>query len=171
VRESARQAFFSILVEVWTFECTTHGHTGESSPMSRFVKLAAVLAASVLYAAASDKVIKRVPVNPTSPVSGQGMFNEYCVSCHGKDAKGTGPAASALKKTPADLTTLAVRNNGKFPELRVYSTILGDVDVAAHGSRDMPVWGSVFQDMSRSNGEVQMRISNLVSFVKTLQTK
>jgi len=139
--------------------------------MSRSATLAAVLAIAALYAAASDKIVKKVPVVPTSPISGQAMFNEYCVSCHGKDAKGTGPAASALKKTPADLTTLSARNNGKFPELRVYSAIQGDADLTAHGSKDMPVWGSVFQDMSRSGGEAQMRISNLVAYVKSLQTK
>lgn len=139
--------------------------------MSRSATLASALALFVLGAAASDKVIKKVPISPTSPVSGKQMFNEYCTSCHGKSAKGDGPAATALKKTPADLTTLTVRNNGKFPELRVYSTIQGDADMAAHGSRDMPVWGSVFQDTSRSSGEVQMRISNLVSYVKSIQTK
>lgn len=139
--------------------------------MSRSATMAAVLSAFVFCAAASDKVIKKVPINPTSPVSGQQMFNEYCTSCHGKSAKGDGPAASALKKTPADLTTLTVRNNGKFPDLRVYGAIQGDSDMSAHGSKDMPVWGSVFQDASRSSGEVQMRISNLVSYVKSLQTK
>ena len=139
--------------------------------MPRSATFVAVLAVIVSCAAASEKVVKKVPVAPTSPISGQAMFNEYCVSCHGKDAKGTGPAASALKKTPADLTTLSVRNNGKFPELRVYSAIQGDLDVAAHGSKDMPVWGGVFQDMSRTSGEVQMRISNLVAYVKSLQTK
>lgn len=140
--------------------------------MPRSATLAAVLAVSVLCATAADKaVVKRVPVNPTSPVSGQQMFNEYCIACHGNDAKGTGPAASALNKTPADLTTLAARNNGKFPELRVYSTIHGDIDVTAHGSRDMPIWGSVFREMSHSSGEVQLRISNLVAYVKTLQVK
>ena len=139
--------------------------------MSRSVTMAALLAAFLFCASAADKTIKRVPANPTSPISGQQMFNEYCIACHGKLAKGDGPAASALKKTPADLTTLAVRNSGKFPELRIYSTIQGDADLTAHGSRDMPVWGSVFQDMSHSNGEVQMRISNLVAYVKTLQVK
>lgn len=139
--------------------------------MSRSVIMVAVFSAFIFCASAADKVIKKVPTNPTSPVSGQQMFNEYCAVCHGKAAKGDGPAASALKKTPADLTTLTVRNNGKFPELRVYSTIQGDADFASHGSKDMPVWGSVFQDMSRSNGEVQMRISNLVAYVKTIQVK
>ena len=140
--------------------------------MSRSVTMAAVFAGFIFCAAAADnKVIKRVTTNPTSPVSGQQMFNEYCTACHGKAAKGDGPAASALKKTPADLTTLTVRNSGKFPELRIYSTIQGDIDLSAHGSRDMPVWGNIFQDMSHSNGEVQMRISNLVAYVKSIQVK
>ena len=139
--------------------------------MSRSASLAAVLSLFVFAAAASDKTIKKVPINPTSPVSGQEMFNEYCTSCHGKTAKGDGPAASALNKTPTDLTTLSARNNGKFPEMRVYAAIQGDGDVMAHGSKDMPVWGSIFQTSGRSGGEVQMRLSNLVAFVKTLQAK
>jgi mono/diheme cytochrome c family protein len=140
--------------------------------MSRFAILAAVLVALVAGAAASDKTIKRVTTVPTSPASGQQMFNEYCAVCHGADAKGGGPAAPALNKTPADLTTLAARNRGKFPELRVFSVIQGDSETVAHGSRDMPIWGSVFQDMSRgSAGEVQMRISNLISYIKSVQTR
>lgn len=141
--------------------------------MSRSVMVAAVLSLFVFGAAADDnKVIKKVPTSPTSPSSGKEMFVTYCAVCHGKEGKGNGPAAPALKKTPADLTTLAARNNGKFPELRIYSTIQGDSDTVAHGSRDMPIWGNVFQEMSRgSSGEVQMRISNLIAFVQTLQVK
>ena len=142
--------------------------------MLRSVMLAAVLSCFVFSAAADDnnKVIKKVPTSQTSPTSGKEMFNTYCAVCHGRDAKGAGPAASALKKTPADLTTLAARNNGKFPELRIYSTIQGDSETPAHGSRDMPIWGTVFQEMSHgSAGEVQMRIGNLIAFVQTLQVK
>ena len=139
--------------------------------MSRSATIAAVLSLFVFSASAADKEIRKIPISPTSPVSGQAMFNEYCTSCHGKSAKGDGPAAPALNKTPTDLTTLSARNNGKFPELRVYAAIQGDADVAAHGSKDMPVWGSVFRGMNRSDGEVQMRLSNLVAYVKNLQAK
>src|SRR5581483_4785537 len=89
----------------------------------------------------SAQTIKQVPPNPTSPASGEQMFNEYCAVCHGKDAKGDGPAATALKKSPADLTSLTRRNQGKFPEAKVFSVIKGDSNVAAHGSREMPIWG------------------------------
>lgn len=116
--------------------------------------------------------IKKVAPSQTSPTSGKDMFMTYCAVCHGKDAKGSGPAAAALRKPPADLTTLAVRSGGKFPELRVAETIRGDVSNPAHGSKEMPVWGDVFQSMSRDSGAgKQMRVSNLTAYIKSIQAK
>jgi mono/diheme cytochrome c family protein len=116
--------------------------------------------------------IKKVPVQPTSAASGQQMFGEYCAVCHGKDAKGGGPAADALKKRPADLTQLSRKNGGKFPELQVMNFITGDEVVAAHGSRDMPVWGQLFRSLSPNNQEmVRLRAANLMEYVKSLQAR
>jgi mono/diheme cytochrome c family protein len=100
------------------------------------------------------------------------MYMAYCASCHGKEGQGDGPVASSLTMPPADLTTLSARNGGKFPELRVTSAIKGDPALPAHGSAEMPVWGTVFQKMSRGNaGQVQKRIANLVSCVRSMQAK
>jgi len=140
--------------------------------MSRWVIVVAVLLAFALGAAASDKTIKKVTTVPTSPASGQQMYNEYCAVCHGRDGKSGGPAAPALTKMPADLTLLAAHNKGKFPDRKVFYIIQGDSDTVAHGSKDMPVWGSIFQGMSGgSPAEVQMRITNLVGYIKELQAK
>jgi len=142
--------------------------------MLQIASRAALLGAFVLCAATADDVVKRVPVNPTNPTSGAQMFKEYCAVCHGLDAKGSGPAASALKKAPSDLTTITARNNGKFPQLHIYSVIQGDPEVPAHGSKDMPVWGSVFQSMNsgtNATAVVQLRISNLTDYIKTVQAK
>jgi mono/diheme cytochrome c family protein len=122
-------------------------------------------------AANAQPTIKKVPVSPTSAASGHEMFKTYCSPCHGLDGKGDGPAATALKKKPANLTELSEKNGGKFPELKVFATIKGDSDVSAHGSRDMPVWGALFPSVSRGQGEVQLRISNLTDYVKSLQGK
>jgi mono/diheme cytochrome c family protein len=120
----------------------------------------------------STKVIKHVPVKQTSSASGEGMYTSYCAVCHGTDGKGDGPAASALKVPPADLTTLSKNNGGKFPSLKVASNIRGDETVAAHGSKDMPVWGSVFLLISEGHeGEVQQRIANLSQYLESLQVK
>ncbi len=76
-----------------------------------------IVALAVCAQDAPQKVIKHVPVKPTSAASGQEMYNSYCAVCHGKDGKGNGPAAEALKVPPTDLTSLAKNNGGKYPAL------------------------------------------------------
>jgi len=99
------------------------------------------------------------------------MFNSYCASCHGLDGKGNGPAAPALKTPPADLTVLAQNSGGKFPSARVQSSIK-DVTQNAHGSKDMPVWGSILSSVSENDQQtVILRIHNLTGYIESLQVK
>ena len=108
--------------------------------------LGLLLATGALTTAQQNQtIIKKGSVQETSAPSGEDLFNTYCAVCHGKDAKGNGPAAGALKVRPADLTTLAQRHGGKFPREYV-NTVLqyGIEDVKAHGSKDMPIWGDIF---------------------------
>ena len=77
---------------------------------------------------------------------GEALFTERCASCHGVNGTGDGPAASALKTAPADLTEITHRANGTFPAARVVEVITYGGNIAAHGSGPMPVWGRVFSD-------------------------
>jgi mono/diheme cytochrome c family protein len=114
--------------------------------------------------------VRKIPVPYTSASSGKDMYIAYCASCHGKDGKGVGPAASALKSVPSDLTQLAAKNKGKFPENHVAQTIKGDVNMPSHGSKDMPVWGPIFASMgTTSDGVMQLRIRNLTKYIASLQ--
>lgn len=116
--------------------------------------------------------VKHTTAAATSPSSGKEMFMSYCASCHGKDAKGDGPAAGALKQAPADLTSLAKQNSGKYPADKVTSVLRGQASLMAHGDQEMPVWGPVFWKMSQGHEElVQMRIANLNKYVESLQQK
>lgn len=125
-----------------------------------------------VLAAAQKPSVKKGPAPHTSAASGHDMYLAYCASCHGKDSKGGGPVAAALKVPPPDLTTLARRNNGKFPADHVYQVIRGDVSMPAHGDKDMPVWGPVFLAMSEAHpAQVQMRITNLAKYLESLQQK
>ena len=100
------------------------------------------------------------------------MFNSYCASCHGMTGKGDGPAAPAMKSALPDLTMLSKSHGGTFPALRVKQSIVGDTNLIAHGSKDMPVWGPVFSHMSQqSTGEIQQRLHNLTDYVESLQVK
>jgi mono/diheme cytochrome c family protein len=120
---------------------------------------------------AQDKQVKKEPIKQTVPSSGTGMFKEYCAVCHGKDAKGDGPAASALKQAPADLTTLAKRHDGKFPDAYVANVLRNGVKTPAHGDAEMPVWGPLFTSMDSDPAIMYIRISGLVSYIKSLQVK
>jgi mono/diheme cytochrome c family protein len=144
-------------------------------PVRKFISALAVLMAFALVLGAQEqpqKTIKHVPIKPTSAASGQEMYKTYCAVCHGTDGKGGGPAAEALKTPPTDLTMLSKNNGGKYPGLKVASTIRGEANLPAHGSKDMPVWGKLFWSMSGGHeAEVQQRVSNLNSYIESLQAK
>jgi mono/diheme cytochrome c family protein len=140
----------------------------------RAVLLLTVVLGLITFAGAQDQQteIKHTTAAPTSPASGKQMFMAYCASCHGKDAKGDGPAAGALKLAPADLTALASKNGGKYPAAKVTSVLNGQANLAAHGNKEMPVWGPIFFRISQGHeSEVQMRIANLNHYIESLQTK
>jgi mono/diheme cytochrome c family protein len=104
--------------------------------------------------------------------SGKKTYMEYCASCHGDDGKGMGPAASALKTPPSDLTTLAKKHAGKFPEDYVAEIVRIGKPIQAHGSSDMPVWGPIFNARDKFNEvAVRLRIKNLCDYLATLQQK
>lgn len=104
--------------------------------------------------------------------SGKKTYVEYCAACHGDDGKGMGPAASALKTPPPDLTTLAKRHVGKFPEDYVAEIVRFGKPIQAHGSAEMPVWGPIFSARDKFNEvAVRRRIKNLCDYLATLQEK
>jgi mono/diheme cytochrome c family protein len=116
--------------------------------------------------------IKKSPAPYTNPTSGKDMYIAYCASCHGKDGMGHGPAAAALRTQPTDLTILAVKNGGKFPNSHIAEIIRGDNLTAAHGSKEMPVWGPVFLTLGRHDpAQEQMRIHNLTAYLESIQQK
>src|SRR5262245_1595388 len=119
--------------------------------MIRRFRLALLTAAAILpvlaASAGAQPAVKREAIKPINDVSGAATFEAYCAVCHGRTAKGDGPAAPALTRPPADLTRIAERQGGKFAAGAVRMTISGDTTIAAHGSRDMPIWGPLFRSV------------------------
>lgn len=145
----------------------------------KFISVAVALAMLFSFAIAQQAapaqnapIVKHVPIKNTPSNDGKNMFDNYCAVCHGKDAKGTGPAAPALKTSPTDLTALAKENSGKYPAQHVAAVIRGQATTPSHGSQDMPIWGPLFSSISQGHeSQVQQRITNLVDYVGTLQAK
>jgi len=111
-------------------------------------------------------------IPPTYVPSGEAMYKQYCGACHGLDGKGDGPAAFTLKMPPPDLTTLASRHMGTFPREYVGNILRFGPGTSAHGSSDMPTWGTIFQLIDKNNERaVQQRIKNLTDYLASLQQK
>jgi mono/diheme cytochrome c family protein len=104
---------------------------------------------------------------------GRDLFEFYCASCHGRDGKGSGPVVPALKVRPPDLTTIARRNNGKFPTGRMTAVVTGDATLPtpAHGSKDMPVWGPIFRALDSRERVDEVRIGNIVAYLESIQAR
>jgi len=111
--------------------------------------------------------------DPAVETSGRNTYLRYCASCHGTEGRGDGALAASLTTPPADLTQLAKRSGGRYDESAVMAAIDGRRHVAAHGTRDMPVWGAVFEDERRGEpypayqGLLKSRL--LVDYLATIQ--
>ena len=132
--------------------------------------LALIVLSGAAVGVSQTKKIERVPVKISGTIDGGELFQEYCAVCHGTDAKGGGPAADALKRPPTDLTQIARKNNGKFPELAVQHKIKGG-DVREHGTAEMPIWGKVLISPGRTKTDADVRIYSLLRYVEKIQVK
>jgi mono/diheme cytochrome c family protein len=116
--------------------------------------------------------------SPASPAAhdanvtkGPDLYQRHCAVCHGKDGKGDGPAAAALKASPADLTQLSKRNGGKFPVGAIRQLLGGLPSTPAHGSQEMPIWGPVFRAMTPDENIAKLRVDNLLRYLESIQQK
>jgi len=105
--------------------------------------------------------------------SGEELFGRFCASCHGEQAHGDGPVARSLNTVVPDLTLIRARH-GEFPAMLVRDTIDGrGVDIRAHGTRAMPVWGYEF--WVEEGGDVTAQkavrdaITKLVDYLRSVQ--
>ena len=105
-------------------------------------------------------------------LNGRLLFQAYCATCHGMDATGNGPTAPALRKSPSGLTLISKGNGGTFPNLRVQKVISGEnVPTAAHGDREIPIWGPIFGQIAWDQDLGNVRIYNLAKYLESIQRK
>lgn len=130
----------------------------------------AAACAVALFAGARAFAFDAVTLND---YSGEELFGRFCASCHGEQAHGDGPVARSLNTVVPDLTLISARY-GEFPSMLIRDTIDGrGVDIRAHGTRAMPVWGYEFwveegADVTAQTA-VREAINRLVSYLRSLQ--
>jgi cbb3-type cytochrome c oxidase subunit III len=105
--------------------------------------------------------------------AGKISYRQYCAVCHGLDGRGKGEMAKLLKVYPADLTQLSAKHDGIFLFWDVYRIIDGRKEIWGHGSRDMPIWGTVFkQEADPDIGadlQAYARVLEIVYYIESIQ--
>ncbi len=106
---------------------------------------------------------------------GHQLYVKNCGTCHGPAGKGDGIASSFFKQPPTNLTLLAKKNDGTFPVNEVLSIVNGDAPIAAHGTREMPVWSEVIGNPMRADMTGQQvanaQILTIVRYLESVQQK
>jgi mono/diheme cytochrome c family protein len=122
---------------------------------------------------ATSPAIDPVLADPVLAELGEPVFRSYCASCHGLDGRGNGPAASALNVPPADLRRIAAHRGGHFPDAEIARKIDGRFDIDAHGTREMPVWGTAFgadiPEAELAESVTRGRLAVLIEYLKSIQ--
>jgi mono/diheme cytochrome c family protein len=115
--------------------------------------------------------IKKTSADNSTP-SGAQLYKQLCAACHGNDLKGNGPAPAPFKGVPPDLTTLARRHGGEFPDDYVTSVLRNGVTIPEHGAPEMPMWDADFKaGYGLNEAQATLRIINLKTYLKSLQEK
>jgi mono/diheme cytochrome c family protein len=134
------------------------------------------LASLLLSGAVVSAQVKPGPPKPYEQlifsVRGPDLYRAHCAACHGPEGKGNGPVATSLKAKPADLTVLAKNSGGRFPAERVQKFISGDdPSLQSHGTREMPVWGPIFHQVEEDQDFGNVRLQNLIKYLRAIQQK
>jgi mono/diheme cytochrome c family protein len=101
-----------------------------------------------------------------SGYDGAQLFKRLCASCHGPAGAGDGPVAASFKTRLPDLAGIAARRGGQFPDERIRQIIDGRAGVAAHGAREMPVWGN---DLRSAGADADAVITRLLAQLRGMQ--
>ena len=135
-------------------------------------KLNSILVAVNLFLATLTTVACVSPP-PSAAKAGAALYQTSCAGCHGAEAEGNGPVASVIGARPPDLTRIAARRGGTFPELEVFRIIDGQADLSAHGPRHMPVWGYEFfgtdADDEVAHRQAEDKVDSLVKYLRSIQ--
>ena len=102
---------------------------------------------------------------------GEIYYKSYCAICHGENADGKGDMASILDTPPMDLTTIAKRRGGVFPEDEIARIIATAERTPGHSLGEMPAWWETLKKAENIDDPeiVRQKIENIVAYLKTLQ--
>ena len=101
---------------------------------------------------------------------GRDEYLRYCAACHGEEADGNGPVASALAPRPPPLSSLRKKfGNPLSTDLVVF--LYGPFMPRAHGTSAMPVWGRALRDETGDDRAAVDLLWKVVGYLDCIQTE
>jgi mono/diheme cytochrome c family protein len=101
------------------------------------------------------------------------LYQVSCSGCHGREARGDGPVSPFLTVDVPDLTRIAARRGGVFPDEEIFKIVDGQADLRSHGPRHMPVWGYEFfgddPDDEAAHRQATEMVERLVEYLRSIQ--
>ena len=104
------------------------------------------------------------PAPEPRPLSGAELFQTFCASCHGPNAKGDGVMTGQLRRDPPDLTRLGSVGGAPAPDHR------WPRDGRARGSDDAGL-GEVFLRRENDRSAANARVAALVAYIMSIQER
>jgi mono/diheme cytochrome c family protein len=135
---------------------------------SRHVAIAVVIALILMLIAAVA-----AKAQDYSGYSGAKLYDRFCASCHGEKGRGDGVVAASFNIEVPDLTRIARRQGGTYPDEQIRRIIDGRQPLRPHGTREMPIWGYEFYAQNESKPDAQKEVAEMVQrladYVRSLQ--
>ena len=134
--------------------------------------VALVLAASLATGAEPSRPPASEKLNTSHP--GYAAYQQYCAVCHGVFADGKGLVVPVLKQTPANLRQLGQRYGTPLPTQKLIRTIDGTDPILAHGTREMPIWGTRLYEQSPNpmpDSRQRGALLSILDYLESIQEK
>jgi mono/diheme cytochrome c family protein len=140
--------------------------------MRSSILIAATALALIVASQAGSQAPREPAVNEVQV--GLELYYDHCAVCHGVMGRGDGPLTPDLRTPPSDLTLIAARRGGVFPEEEIVEFMDGRRQVRGHGPANMPVWGRKFGESvagGETAWETRAHFRAIVVWLKTIQVK
>jgi len=134
--------------------------------------VALLLAPSLAALAEEPKPALSEKLNARHP--GYAEYQQYCAVCHGIFADGKGLAVPILTQKPTNLRRLAARYGAPLSKQKLIRTIDGSEPILAHGSREMPIWGTrLYEQVPNPMPDTRQRgaILTILDYLESIQEK